>query len=241
MSYFAAMERLDPPTLHLPGNDALAALGLAATPMALSMGAALGGPLGALLVGVGGASAIAGVGTLVYPFQRHRVRDARRRWRVLHAAARTERPTPLAKAEAGELAVRGRVHVLDGVRYRDQMWAAWVHRDRVTRRCTCSPRCTATYKPLRTRWETGRFAVVDETGVAVIDGAPLDLWRNDREQSDEGLIGLSHGDEVRVLGVAAVVEAPDVMALASGVAGYRDTPRVLGFSGTDRKPVCVLV
>jgi len=111
----------------------------------------------------------------------------------------------------------------------------------VTRRCTCSPRCTATNKPLRTRWATGRFAVVDGSGVAVIDGAPLDLWRKDREHPEDGLLGLSHGDEVRVLGVAEPVEAPDVMTLGRGAAGYRDAPRVLGFAGTDRKPVCVLV
>jgi len=242
VAYSDAMdERLDPPTLHMPGSDTFAAFGFAAAPMALSVGAAVGGPVGALLVGLAGVSAATGVGTLVYPFQRHRVRDARRRWRVLRAAARTERPVPLAKAKPGEIAVRGRVHVLDGVRYRGKTWAAWVHRDRVTRRCTCDPRCKATFKPLRTRWATGRFAIVDDTGLAVIDAIPLDLWRHDRGAQAEGLIGIEHGDEVRVLGAAEAIEAPDVLALSPAPVGYREAPRVLGFTPAKRHRVCVLV
>ncbi|MEZ4337214.1 MAG: hypothetical protein R3B82_11365, partial [Sandaracinaceae bacterium] len=188
----------------------------------------------------GGASVAAGVGLLAYPYERRRLHDARQRWRAREAARQAKHPTPLSQVTSGRVAIEGRVQILEGVAGpdADEPLAAWVERAWIRRSCACTPRCPATFWSLRTRWRTGRFAIVDDSGVAVVDGAALDLFITEQPLGEGRFVGLRHGDRVRAIGHADAIEAPDVANPAQGT--YRHRGRPVGLFGTDEAPILIL-
>jgi hypothetical protein len=237
---------LYPPTLHDPDGDTVAAFMLAGGWVG---GVVFGGLFasGTLGLVVGGAAALAGAGMIAFPWQRLRLRNRAVRRRVARARRAAASPTPVAKMSDERVQVRGRVHVLRGARLSGEPCAAYCASRPVRTRCTCTPLCTSTYDALEVRWECGRFAVVDDSGVAVVDGATLTTGgrpaidihpRDDRPALEDEPLVLRHGDEVCVFGRAREMEASDASALSPST--YRDRRRPLVFQ-PDGEPVLILL
>lgn len=91
----------------------------------------------------------------------------------------------------------------------------------------------------------GRFAVVDDTGVAVVDDDALLIWSLVvRLPSDEeGEITFRDGQTVEVIGPARWEEPEDTRELRAAVVGYRGEHRAgaLVFHGSPDAPLLVLV
>ena len=227
--------RLDPPTLHAPRGDVLAAVSLGGALVGFAAGSAV---LPALGIAAGALGVASAVGALAYPWQRRRLHDLALRRRIRRVQERL--PVAIGDARPGTIRVRGRVHVLRGVPLlSSERVAAYVARRVVRARCTCTEQCYAHYSAIRTEWAAGRFAIADETGVAVIDGGVVDLWPAGATLARDGQHALRHGDVVDVLGTADLVEAPDVGALTPG--GYRTRRHPLGLTGTVSHPITIVL
>lgn len=220
-----------PPTLHDPKGDAIAAFLFAGGWVGATV---VGGLLASAAAGflVAGGALLAGAGTIVYPWQRLRVHDLALRRRLARARRAASEAVPIAGAGEGFSHVRGRVHVLRAVNDPEgRPCAAYVRRARIRTGCTCTALCRVRYDALRTEWRCGRFAVVDDSGVAVVDGARVELWSREAggPVARDGTLTLHHGDDVHLFGWAAKAEAQDASQFAP--ATYRDRALPLAFDG----------
>jgi hypothetical protein len=167
----------------------------------------------ALLLGGG---ALVGFG-LLRPRLVGRARVARRRARALGRLGALPRATPIAAGVDGTVRVRGRVKLLRAVRGPVDgapLAAVETHDER----------------------EGGRFAVVDETSVAVVDDDCFELWSTDLARAGGRL---ADGAAVEVLGRARWAPATDVAGLAADV-HYRSGANALVFDGTPDEPIVIL-
>ena len=181
------------------------------------------GALTVLLVGLGvmaagGASLLWGV---TQPNRVLRSGQARRRARATADLRRTTEVTPIGKAADGVVRVRGKVKVLRPV-----------HAPK-------SGEPVAAYETDEDR-EGGRFAIVDETGVAVIDDDCFELWSYD-QAGNPGACGgqVTDGVTLEAVGTAARRPAPDIAGLAADP-HYRESAQALVFEGKPDAPVRLL-
>jgi hypothetical protein len=172
--------------------------------------------LGALLAG----GALIGYG-LMRPRLVHRADVGRRRGRVVEKIGRTKQSAPIARCEGGAVRVRGRVKVL---------------------RAVVAPESGAPAAAFETEDERegGRYAIVDESGVAVVDDDCFELWTRDPGGGPGASGGvLSDGAVVEILGTARRAPAPDVVGLSIDP-HYRAVASALVFEGTPDDPVVLL-
>ncbi len=117
------------------------------------------------------------------------------------AALRQHAESPIARSEPGLVHIRGRVRVLSSV-------------------------TSASGEPLAAySGATGHFAIVDESGTAIVDDDMVELWPADA--SKLGLVQLREGDEVEVIGTARREQTKDAPSGA-----YRAAGEALVFEGT---------
>jgi len=144
---------------------------------------------------------------------------------ALRRAAARERiaavpSAPIAAAAGGRARIRGRVKIL--------------------RPCE-GPTFSAAFQKEVGEQDCGRFAVVDGSGVAIVDDDVFEIWTKRTTEfapDDAGGVVLD-GAEVEVIGRAAVAEAADVATLGEG--RYRESPQALVFDGHPDDPVVLIV
>lgn len=88
----------------------------------------------------------------------------------------------------------------------------------------------------------GRFAVVDETGIAIVDDDAFDVGRVGTPFDSSGVnrfVAVRDGEPVEIIGPARRGHASDAVPLQHD-AGYRDTGEVLLFDGTAEDRVLIL-
>src|SRR5687768_7827742 len=83
--------------------------------------------------------------------------------------------------------------------------------------------------------ECGRFAVLDATGVAIVDDDCFDLWPAEGDPHPRGVV-LQDGFDVEVVGPARWGQAADVRDLVART-GYREVGKALIFDGRPDAPV----
>ncbi|MBX3274222.1 MAG: hypothetical protein KF729_28405 [Sandaracinaceae bacterium] len=178
-------------------------------------------------------------------------RAARRGARAALAAVRA---TPIAEARDGRARVSGRVSVLSPATDEAADVAAALRRQRSTHTWTeeVSTRggirqVTRSETTITETAECGRFAVIDETGVAIVDDDAFRLWsRSGRglPAARDGVLAARDGARVEIVGPARLGDAPEVTELSGALGpGYRAGPatRALLFDGTPDDPVWILV
>lgn len=150
-----------------------------------------------------------------------RAGQARRRVRAGAELRRTTAATPIGKAEDGRVRIRGKVKVLRPV-----------HAPK-----TGEP--VAAYETDDER-EGGRFAIVDETGVAVVDDDCFELW-SPAPSGGPGACGgqIADGSMIEAVGSAARRPAPDIAGLSADP-HYREAAQALVFEGKPDAPVLLL-
>lgn len=215
---------------------ALAAMGVAS---AASAAAPVAGP--AIMVGTCLAMLGTAVGLLSAPRLAFAVRVLVNRRRARRALRDSGSVGPIADAPDGLVRVRGTVRLLRTVTAPSgEAVAAYRWDVPDTLACGCRERCEHVLDYRRIESRAGRFAVVDSTGVAVVDDDFFVVCRSEpgRDPGD-GLL-LQDGDQVEVVGPAHRGDAPDVAPLM--MAGYRDrASRALVFDGRAESPVIALV
>ena len=151
-----------------------------------------------------------------------RTGQARRRTRAARELGRIDAPSPIAQVEDGLVRVRGKVKVLRAV-----------HAPK-------SGEPVAAYETEDER-EGGRFAIVDETGVAIVDDDCFELWSWDASANRPGRCGgqVCDGALVEAIGPAVRRPVPDIAGLAADPS-YREASRALVFDGTTETPVLLL-
>lgn len=147
---------------------------------------------------------------------------ARRRVRAEQMAARAGPVAPIGEAKGDLVRVRGRVKVLRAADAPATVGRCAVHEDR-----------------FRGDLESGRFAVADASGLAIVDDDCIEVWRRGSSDFDEPGGDVLDGADVEILGPAASGPAPDVAAL--GESAYRQFPEALIFDGRPDRPVLVIV
>jgi len=164
------------------------------------------------------------------------------RWLLLRAGA----PRRIGDVRAGLVRVRGRVQVLGTVAtpHESVECGAYVERGIFTERCDCSPHCNRVATRIVAHRGLGRILVSDDTGVALVDpgSTAFDVRRREQIVEPERTLGsviVKSGSDVEIVGRATLGAASDVARYLAR--GYRETPTVLYFSGTDDEPVLVLV
>ena len=177
------------------------------------------GALTTLIVGVaimaaGGVSLLLGV---TQPSRVLRANQARRRVRAVADLRRIQTVTPIGKAEDGLVRIRGKVKVLRPVRAPK----------------TGEP--VAAYETEDER-EGGRFAIVDETGVAVVDDDCFELWSWDGSAPGKSGGQIIDGSAIEAVGPAARRPAPDIAGLSADP-HYREAAQALVFDGRLDTPV----
>jgi hypothetical protein len=85
----------------------------------------------------------------------------------------------------------------------------------------------------------GRFAIVDDSGVAVVDTADFDLSALERVVLDQTVVAVRAGDIVDAVGRIHPIDAPEAAPLAP--ATYRDRAAPVGISGTRRGRLAIVV
>ena len=151
-----------------------------------------------------------------------RTGQSRRRARAVRELAKITGPSPIAKVEDGRVRVRGKVRVLRPV-----------HAPK-------SGEPVAAYETEDER-EGGRFAIVDETGVAIVDDDCFELWSWDGRADRVGRCGgqVRDGDLVEAIGPAVRRPVPDIAGLVADPS-YREASQALVFDGTTEAPVLLL-
>jgi hypothetical protein len=87
----------------------------------------------------------------------------------------------------------------------------------------------------------GRFAVVDDSGVAVVDDDAFDLWGSSFIRAGKArVLTVADGCEVEILGPAHLANEPEA-EWHEGEADYRRAKRVLRFEGTPKRRVLIWV
>lgn len=157
-------------------------------------------------------------------------------------------------AASGRCHVRGRVHVLQPVELEPELRAgALLSRRR--RGDSAKVEVVRDGRPVMTtvsrtyieeRTACGRFAVIDDTGVAIVDDDAFEVWSLGPPlgSTGDGMLAACDGDEVEILGPAEPGLAPEVRDIPAKIvkeAGYRDAaPRALLFDGKARDRVLIL-
>jgi hypothetical protein len=91
--------------------------------------------------------------------------------------------------------------------------------------------------------ECGRFAVVDDSGVALVDDDCFEIWSLDTEHPrlfEDEILGAFDGAVVEVFGPATWINNHQLGLLAP-TNSYRSSPRILAFNGRPEAVVTVLV
>ena len=175
---------------------------------------------GLAIMAAGGASILVGV---TRPGRVIRARHSRSRARAAERLAQVRDTTGIGKTEGGLVRVRGKVKVLRPV-----------HAPK-----TGEP--VAAFETEDER-EGGRFAVVDDTGVAIVDDDCFELWTRDPASGAPKACGgrVPDGAMVEVVGTGARRPAPDITGLVSDP-HYREAAQALVFDGKPDAPVLVLL
>lgn len=152
-----------------------------------------------------------------------RARQAGRRALAIQRLAGAPEVGAIGKTESGTVRVRGKVKILRAV-----------HAPR-----TGEP--VAAFETDDER-EGGRFAIVDDTGVAIVDDDCFELWARDPATGTLKVGGgrVADGAAIEVLGTAARGPAIDVAGLASDP-HYREAAQALLFDGKPGAPVLLLI
>lgn len=146
-------------------------------------------------------------------------RDAdARRIRALSTLGRAGDVVPIGAAAREIVRIRGRVHVI---------------------RASSTVAEAGADFPSPAELDCGRFAIVDPTGVAVVDDDCFEIWSRTDGRPDHLGGRVLHGMMVEVVGKARVEDAPDTGSI--GESGYRESPKALVFDGRPDAPVVVLV
>lgn len=154
-----------------------------------------------------------------------------RRGPLAGAATRVDRDapgvTPIREAPESLVRVRGRVRVLSAVARPDP-------KPRDTRRCGAYAwnGLGRFADPSALGGHCGRLAVVDTTGVAIIDD---DCFVIEDHRVPFSSAAIRDGDLVEVVGVGRRMPAEDLTPIA--VLGYRQARTALVFDGTPRRPI----
>ncbi|HJL16482.1 MAG TPA: hypothetical protein RMH99_12545 [Sandaracinaceae bacterium LLY-WYZ-13_1] len=212
--------------------SALAALMLGSAAGVPSMMAA--GPVG-ILLGVATAASVFGYAEV----RRWLHRDGARGFQLRRQLRAVGPPRPIGRSRSGRCRVRGRVKVLEPVDLDGASCAAWwSRRVEVERRFDGLSRSGRPVHIFEERQACGRLAVVDETGLAIVDGARAGLWCESTFAvfgPRGGVLRVRDGDLVEVVGHARRAFVPDVGRLAPS--GYRSAGSRLLF---DRAPLVLL-
>jgi len=202
-------------------------------------------------LGIGWIPALVAVGLIAAPLLRtHLARRASPFARMLRRHASSRGPHPIARSSGETAHVRGRVRVSRAVRESPSgpLGAYLVIRDdSVTVRLTHTDADGhETYGFAHGGGDTveaacGRFAVIDDTGVAVVDDDAFDLWGTSfiRVGKDR-VLTVADGCEVEILGPAHLASEPEVEWQA-GETSYRGPRRVLRFEGNAKQRVLIWV
>lgn len=183
--------------------------------------------------------------------------NAQLRRGALAAVARA-RVGAIASQDAGVCRIRGRVRVLTAARDEDPSVGA-VHR-RVRTKHSYRVEVTETTPRGRSRTymrnvvetavtdteECGRFAVIDDTGVAIVDDDAFRVWSLSRRlpSGRDGAFMAREGDVVEVIGPArreVVAEVFDLLPPAAGDYRASAPSPALVFNGTHEDSVWILV
>ncbi len=149
-------------------------------------------------------------------------------------------PVRLAVAPEGIGRVEGRVEILEGVSESGAPCAAFVRRSTTDRPCGCQPACNVEIRSVETRHGAGRFAIRDESGVAIVSGPwirLLDYHGRQLDPMEAGALLVREGDAVTVIGRAHHEHADDPRLRRSD--GYRGVRPVPVYYGTQDAPVHV--
>lgn len=160
---------------------------------------------------------------------------------------------PVAEATGGRCRVRGRVRVLRPAADEDASVGAAFRRVKTSHSYKVQVYDRRGHRDV-TRVETvvtetaecGRFAVIDASGVAIVDDDAFRVWsRSGRglPAFRDGAFLAREGEEVEIVGPARAGEAEEVRDLAPAGSGYREGPptAALIFDGTPDDPVWILV
>ncbi|MCC7536414.1 MAG: hypothetical protein IT379_09380 [Deltaproteobacteria bacterium] len=218
----------------------LAVGAIAGVALASNVATLVGGPIvgiGACLAILGATLGVSSAGRLAWHVRVIRHRRAARR------ALETAGPvTPARDASDGHAHVRGTVRVLRTVTAPSgEAVAAYRWDVPSTLACGCSATCEHVLDYRRVEARCGRLAVVDATGVAVLDDDCFLMCSADPTTDRGETLVVRHGDTLEVVGPARRGEAPDARSLAPG-AGYRAASHdALLFDGSTDTPVIALV
>jgi len=174
--------------------------------------------------------------------------DAHTRWRnrALRQARKSGVSDIAAWLRADELdtaCVRGRVRVLEAVSVQEDSCAAWAQRDVLERNMvtwTSGGSVPSKEQRLLETRAAGRFLVVDDSGVALLDDdafvlAPLPVAK----PGEMARVTVHDGDEVLVYGRARRDEADESSRAYASASAYRESGQVLRFEGTERHPLVI--
>lgn len=175
---------------------------------------------GLAIMAAGGASILVGV---TRPGRIIRARQSRSRARAAERLAQVRETTSIGKSEGGPVRVRGKVKVL---------------------RAVAAPKTGEPVAAFETddEREGGRFAVIDDTGVAIVDDDCFELWGRDPASGAPKACGgrVADGATVEVVGTATRRPAADISGLVSDP-HYREAAQALVFDGKPDAPVLVLI
>ncbi len=171
-----------------------------------------------------------------------------RKNRGVRRACKRAKETSIEKAEPGLCRVTGRVRVLRHVvcdLLGTEVGAFWgrsmtLFRESVTLRSPLPD--AAVRSPIHDTWACGRLAVIDATGVAVVDAHHVSIWRHEGRElmRPPYVLSVSDGAKVTVVGRAERAPAGDVTEFVSA-RSYRSVPEALVFQGSWRSAVVLLV
>ncbi|MBW2527058.1 MAG: hypothetical protein JRI23_22950 [Deltaproteobacteria bacterium] len=189
------------------------------------------------------------------PVNRLRIWTAHRgRRRRIERRKRAAGPIQPIGSATGQCHVRGRAHVLRPAD-REPPVAAGALLTRQRRGDSANVEVIKDGRPVMTtvsrhymeeRSACGRFAVIDDTGVAIVDDAAFEIWSLGISfaATDDVTVAVRDGDTVEVIGPAERGPAPDVRDIPGHVPvdeGYRDrAPRALLFDGSAQNRVLIL-
>lgn len=172
------------------------------------------------------------------------------RTRQLRDALSAIELSPIGDAKAGRARIRGTVHVLRGVhdglaavfqrvRETHKWMVEVVHDDQLVSEEMRETTITDTS-------ECGRFAVVDDTGVAIVDDDAFVIWSLKQKLAayEGGALALRDGAEVEIIGPATKGVAPEAASLVrESSSSYRSgrSDSALLFDGTPDDRVWIVV
>lgn len=169
-------------------------------------------------------------------------------WRAKRAMRRAHDRTPettIGTTKPGLCRIRGRARVLRSVTcdaLGKEVGGFWARAMIAVRTFRIYQPADVTKSPIYDTWACGRIAVVDDTGVAIVSGDHVKLFRREGRAFMEPPFALAVTADAEVTVFGHAVRAPEADATMFAAPGsYRSAPEALVFEGTWLRPVVVLV